>query len=247
MGLDVSIWAAFAAGVLSFLSPCVLPLVPPYLCYLAGVNLEELTEAEGAEARNAWRKALLAAFIFVLGFSTVFVAMGAGALAIGQLLREYLDILAKIAGVVIIIMGLHFMGLFKIRFLLMEKRYQTDAKPATFIGAYVIGLAFALGWTPCIGPVLASILAIAASEESVSRGAFLLAVYSAGLGVPFLLAAFAINGFLSFMKRFRRHMRTVEIVMGLFLVITGIMFLTGSMQIISTWLLEAFPALAEIG
>ncbi len=247
MGLDVSIWAAFAAGVLSFLSPCVLPLVPPYLCYLAGVNLEELTEAEGAEARNAWRKALLAAFIFVLGFSTVFVAMGAGASAIGQLLREYLDILAKIAGVVIIIMGLHFMGLFKIRFLLMEKRYQTDAKPATFIGAYVIGLAFALGWTPCIGPVLASILAIAASEESVSRGAFLLAVYSAGLGVPFLLAAFAINGFLSFMKRFRRHMRTVEIIMGLFLVITGIMFLTGSMQIISTWLLEAFPSLAEIG
>jgi len=247
MGLDVSIWAAFAAGVLSFLSPCVLPLVPPYLCYLAGVNLEELTEAEGAEARNAWRKALLAAFIFVLGFSTVFVAMGAGASAIGQLLREYLDILAKIAGVVIIIMGLHFMGLFKIRFLLMEKRYHADAKPATFIGAYVIGLAFALGWTPCIGPVLASILAIAASEESVSRGAFLLAVYSAGLGVPFLLAAFAINGFLSFMKRFRRHMRTVEIVMGLFLVITGIMFLTGSMQIISTWLLEAFPSLAEIG
>ncbi len=247
MGLDVSIWAAFAAGVLSFLSPCVLPLVPPYLCYLAGVNLEELTEAEGEEARNAWRKALLAAFIFVLGFSTVFVAMGAGASAIGQLLREYLDILAKIAGVVIIIMGLHFMGLFKIRFLLMEKRYHADAKPATFIGAYVIGLAFALGWTPCIGPVLASILAIAASEESVSRGAFLLAVYSAGLGVPFLLAAFAINGFLSFMKRFRRHMRTVEIVMGLFLVITGIMFLTGSMQIISTWLLEAFPSLAEIG
>ncbi len=247
MGLDVSIWAAFAAGVLSFLSPCVLPLVPPYLCYLAGVNLEELTEAEGEEARNAWRKALLAAFIFVLGFSTVFVAMGAGASAIGQLLREYLDILAKIAGVVIIIMGLHFMGLFKIRFLLMEKRYHADAKPATFIGAYVIGLAFALGWTPCIGPVLASILAIAASEESVSRGAFLLAVYSAGLGVPFLLAAFAINGFLSFMKRFRRHMRTVEIIMGLFLVITGIMFLTGSMQIISTWLLEAFPSLAEIG
>ncbi len=247
MGLDVSIWAAFAAGVLSFLSPCVLPLVPPYLCYLAGVNLEELTEAEGQEARNAWRKALLAAFIFVLGFSTVFVAMGAGASAIGQLLREYLDILAKIAGVVIIIMGLHFMGLFKIRFLLMEKRYQADAKPATFIGAYVIGLAFALGWTPCIGPVLASILAIAASEESVSRGAFLLAVYSAGLGVPFLLAAFAINGFLSFMKRFRKHMRTVEIIMGLFLVITGIMFLTGSMQIISTWLLEAFPSLAEIG
>ena len=247
MGLDVSIWAAFAAGVLSFLSPCVLPLVPPYLCYLAGVNLEELTEAEGAEARNAWRKALLAAFIFVLGFSTVFVAMGAGASAIGQLLREYLDILAKIAGVVIIIMGLHFMGLFKIRFLLMEKRYHADAKPATFIGAYVIGLAFALGWTPCIGPVLASILAIAASEESVTRGAFLLAVYSAGLGVPFLLAAFAINGFLSFMKRFRRHMRTVEIIMGLFLVITGIMFLTGSMQIISTWLLEAFPSLSEIG
>ncbi len=247
MGIDVSIWAAFAAGVLSFLSPCVLPLVPPYLCYLAGANLEELTGEKGDEARATARRALLTAFVFVLGFSTIFVALGAGASAIGQLLREYLDILAKIAGVVIIIMGLHFMGLFKLRFLLMEKRYQADTRPASMMGAYVMGLAFALGWTPCIGPVLASILAVAASEESVAKGAFLLAVYSAGLGVPFLLAAFAINGFLAFMKRFRRHLGLVEKIMGAFLVITGVMFLTGGMQIVSTWLLEAFPALAEIG
>lgn len=248
MGLDVSIWAAFAAGVLSFLSPCVLPLVPPYLCYLAGVNLEELTGAQDEEqAKASSRKAFLAAFVFVLGFSTVFVALGAGASAIGQLLREYLDILAKIAGVVIIIMGLHFLGVFKIRFLLMEKRYQASTAPATLIGAYVIGLAFALGWTPCIGPVLASILAIAASEESVARGAGLLAVYSAGLGVPFLLAAFAINGFLAFMKRFRRHLGTVEKIMGAFLVLTGIMFLTGFMQVVSGWMLEMFPQLANIG
>jgi len=247
MGLDVSIWAAFAAGVLSFLSPCVLPLVPPYLCYLAGVNLEELTGADAQQKRASSRKALLAAFVFVLGFSTIFVALGAGASAIGQLLREYLDILAKIAGVVIIIMGLHFLGVFKIRFLLMEKRYQASTSSATLIGAYVIGLAFALGWTPCIGPVLASILAIAASEESVARGAGLLAVYSAGLGIPFLLAAFAINGFLAFMKRFRKHLGTVEKIMGAFLVLTGIMFLTGTMQTVSSWLLETFPFLASIG
>jgi cytochrome c-type biogenesis protein len=226
----------------------VLPLVPPYLCYLAGVNLEELTGAEDEQqAKASSRKALIAAFVFVLGFSTVFVALGAGASAIGQLLREYLDILAKIAGVVIIIMGLHFLGLFKIRFLMMEKRYQTSTAPATLVGAYVIGLAFALGWTPCIGPVLASILAIAASEESVAKGAGLLAVYSAGLGVPFLLAAFAINGFLAFMKRFRKHLGTVEKIMGAFLVLTGIMFLTGAMQVVSVWMLELFPQLANIG
>ncbi len=247
MGLDVSIWAAFAAGVLSFLSPCVLPLAPPYLCYLAGVSLEELTDTATADARAASRRALLAAFIFVLGFSTVFVALGAGASAIGQLLREYLEILARIAGVVIIIMGLHFLGLFRIRFLLMEKRYQTSASPATLIGAYAIGLAFALGWTPCIGPVLASILAIAASEESVAKGAFLLAVYSAGLGVPFLLAAFAINGFLAFMRRFRKYLGVVEKLMGAFLVLTGVMFLTGAMQSVSSWLMEMFPALSRIG
>ena len=247
MGLDVSIWAAFAAGVLSFLSPCVLPLVPPYLCYLAGVNLEELTGSSEADARASSRRAFLAAFVFVLGFSTVFVALGAGASAIGQLLREYIDILAKVAGVIIIIMGLHFLGVFRINFLLMEKRYQASASPATLIGAYAIGLAFALGWTPCIGPVLASILAIAASEESVTKGAFLLAVYSAGLGVPFLLAAFAINGFLAFMKRFRKHLGTVEKIMGAFLILTGVMFLTGAMQYVSSWLMEMFPVLAKIG
>jgi len=247
MGFDISVWAAFGAGLLSFLSPCVLPLVPPYLCYLAGVNLEDLTKADGADKRAAARKAMIAALFFVLGFSTVFVALGAGASAIGQLLREYLDILAKVAGVVIIIMGLHFLGVFRIGFLLMEKRYQANTSGATLVGSYVIGLAFAFGWTPCIGPVLASILAVAASEESVAKGAFLLAVYSAGLGVPFLLAAFAINGFLAFMQRFRKHLGTVEKVMGALLVITGVMFITGGMQEVSAWLLETFPALAEIG
>ena len=247
MGADVSVWAAFIAGILSFLSPCVLPLVPPYLSYIAGVELEELTHAEGRQARASARKALLAALVFVLGFSTVFVALGAGASAIGQFMREYLDILAKIAGVVIIIMGLHFLGLFRLRFLLMEKRFHAQTSQGTLVGSYVIGLSFALGWTPCIGPVLSAILSMAATEENVATGAGLLAVYSAGLGVPFLLAAFAINGFLKFMRRFRRYLGLVEKIMGAFLVITGVMFLTGTMQTLSYWMLEMFPSLANIG
>ena len=247
MAIDVSTGAAFIAGILSFLSPCVLPLVPPYLSFMAGVSMEQMTKDEGAEAPVAKRRVMIAALLFVLGFSTVFVAMGASASFIGQFMREYLHILARVAGVVIIIFGLHFLGVFRIGFLLMEKRYQSGGTPRTLAGAYVVGLAFALGWTPCIGPVLASILAIAAAEESVAQGAGLLAIYSAGLGVPFLLAAFAINGFLGFMKRFRRHLGVVEKVMGALLVITGVMFLTGAMQYISVWLLETFPALANIG
>ena len=246
MAIDVSLGAAFAAGVLSFLSPCVLPLVPPYLSFMAGVSMEEMTKDDGVEAALA-RRVMIAALFFVLGFSTVFVAMGASASFIGQFMREYLHILAKVAGVVIIIFGLHFLGVFRIGFLLMEKRYQGAGTGGSLAGAYVIGLAFALGWTPCIGPVLASILAIAAAEESVSQGAGLLAVYSAGLGLPFLTAAFAINGFLGFMKRFRKHLGTVEKVMGALLVITGVMFLTGAMQYISVWLLETFPVLGNIG
>ncbi len=248
---QVGLWTAFTGGVLSFLSPCVLPLVPPYLSYIAGVKLEDLTasgDADAAErARAAQRRVIIAAVLFVLGFSSVFVAMGASATALGQLLRSYIHILSQVAGIIIIIMGLHFLGVFRISFLLMEKRLNVNAKPATAIGAYVMGLAFALGWTPCIGPVLAAILPIAASEESVAKGALLLAVYSAGLGVPFLIAAFAIDGFLDFMKRMRKYMGIVEKVMGAFLIITGLLFLTNNMQLISNWMLEMFPALQNVG
>ena len=193
---EITFVAAFGAGVVSFLSPCVLPLVPPYLCFLAGSSLEELTEAKADSI--ARRRVFISAFVFVLGFSTVFVALGATASVFGQLLREHLDTLAKIAGVIIIIMGLHFLGLFKFAFLNKDTRYQHSDRPRGLFGSYVIGLAFALGWTPCIGPILGAILAVAASEESVTSGAVLLAVYSAGLGVPFMAAAFGINGFMGF-------------------------------------------------
>ncbi len=246
-GETLTFGVAFLAGLASFLSPCVLPLVPPYLSYLTGATLDELTGAEDKAGevatahRNVVRRAVITALLFVLGFSTVFIIMGLAATAIGQLFRQYIDILAYVAGALIIVMGLHFMGVFRINFLLMERRLQVEAKPASLMGAYVMGLAFALGWTPCIGPVLSAILGIAASEENVARGAYLLAVYSAGLGVPFVLAAFAMRPFLAFMRRFRRNLGLIEQLMGVFLVITGIMFITGGMQTVATWLLQIMP------
>ncbi len=246
MDLNVPLQAAVVAGAISFLSPCVLPLVPSYLCFITGASLDELSDGEGASASQQ-KRAFVAALFFVLGFSTVFVALGASASAAGQLLREHLGLLAQIAGMFIIIMGLHFMGLFKIGFLNREARYHQDAKPVGLVGAYGIGLAFAFGWTPCIGPVLATILTIAASQQDVARGAGLLAVYSLGLGIPFLLAAAGVGTFLGFLKKFKGHLGTVERVMGGLLVVTGLMFLTGSMQTLSYWLIEQFPWLASIG
>jgi cytochrome c-type biogenesis protein len=246
MNLDVSIGAALAAGVISFLSPCVLPLVPPYLCFITGTTLEEL--AEGGEDQAAqWRRTMLAAILFVAGFTTVFVALGASASEVGQVLRSHLELLARIAGLFIIVMGLGFLGVFKISLLQQEKRYHHAVKPAGFLGAYAVGLAFAFGWTPCIGPVLAAILSLAASEQDVAKGAGLLAVYSLGLGIPFLLAAAGLGSFLSFQRRFRRHLVTVERAMGALLVVTGIMFLTGAMQDFSYWLIDTFPQLGAIG
>lgn len=246
MDLDVSVGAALVAGVISFLSPCVLPLVPPYLCFITGASLEELVGAKGNGAGQS-RRTLLTALCFVLGFSTVFVLMGASASMIGQVLRSHMTLLAQIAGVFIIIMGLNFLGVFRLGFLQREARYHAAQKPAGPLGAFAIGLAFAFGWTPCIGPVLATILTIAASEQDVAKGAFLLAVYSLGLGIPFMLAAAGVGSFLGFLGGFRKHMRSVERIMGGLLVLTGILFLTGSMQEMSYWLIEQFPWLATIG
>jgi cytochrome c-type biogenesis protein len=241
---NVTIVAALLAGMLSFLSPCVLPLVPPYLVYLTGTSLERLADTEaGPRVR---RETITAALLFVLGFSTVFVALGASASAIGALLRAYSGELAIAAGIAIIVMGLHFLGLTPIAWLMREKRLAL-AKPVGLWGAYLMGLAFALGWTPCIGPILAAILAIAASEETVAKGAGMLAVYSLGLGVPFIVAAFAIAPFAAFLARFRAHLGLVEKTMGGLLVLTGIAFLTGAVSEASNWLLSAFPTLAKIG
>jgi len=244
MASDVTIAAALAAGTLSFLSPCVLPLVPPYLVYLAGTSLERLAGAEPVPAVK--RDTIVAALLFVAGFSTVFVALGAGASVIGAVLRAYSDVLATIAGVAIIVMGLHFLGLTRIDFLMREKRAEM-ARPVGLWGAYAMGLAFAFGWTPCIGPILAAILAVAASEATIAKGAGLLAVYSLGLGIPFVIAALAIEPFAAFLVRFRAHLAAVERVMGGLLVLTGIAFLTGFISQASYWLLEAFPALGQIG
>lgn len=244
MNGDVTFLAALIAGLVSFLSPCVLPLVPPYLIYLAGTSLERLADKEPEPLVK--RDTVIAAALFVLGFSTVFVALGASASVIGSLIRAYSGPLATIAGVIIIVMGLHFLGLTPIGLLHRQKRVQV-AEPVGLWGAYVMGLAFAFGWTPCIGPILAAILAVAASEQTVAKGAGLLAVYSLGLGIPFIVAAFAIEPFAAFLARFRKYLRRVEQLMGALLVLTGIAFLTGSISTMSIWLLETFPILGRIG
>jgi len=244
MNSDVTYLAALVAGFVSFLSPCVLPLVPPYLVFLAGTSLERFADKE-AEPQIK-RETVAAAALFVLGFSTVFVALGASASVIGSLIRAYSGPLATIAGIAIMVMGLHFLGVTPIALLHRQKRLGVG-KPVGLWGAYVIGLAFAFGWTPCIGPILAAILAVAASEQTVTRGASLLAIYSLGLGVPFIAAAFAIEPFAAFLSRFRNHLHRVEQAMGALLVLTGIAFLTGSINQVSVWLLEAFPVLGKIG
>ncbi|HVV60871.1 MAG TPA: cytochrome c biogenesis protein CcdA [Pseudolabrys sp.] len=244
MHSDVTLFAALIAGLVSFLSPCVLPLVPPYLVYLAGTSLERLASAE-TEPRVK-RETVAAAVLFVLGFATVFVSLGASASAVGSLIRAYSATLSIVAGVVIIVMGLHFLGLTRIALLMREKRVEVP-KPVGLWGAYVMGLAFAFGWTPCIGPILAAILAVAASQQTVARGAGLLAVYSLGLGIPFVVAAFAIEPFAAFLTHFRKYLHRVEQAMGALLVLTGIAFLTGTITQMSVWLLDTFPALSKIG
>jgi cytochrome c-type biogenesis protein len=241
---DVSIPLALFAGFVSFISPCVLPLVPPYLCFLAGTTFEHVIAREPSSL--VARKEVVTAVLFVAGFSTVFVALGAGASAIGGLLRAYSDLLATIAGVAILIMGLHFLGVFRIPFLHSTARLDV-AKPIGPLGAYAMGLAFAFGWTPCIGPVLAAILAVAASETTVTKGAGLLAVYSLGLGMPFILAAFAIGPFVRTLGRVRGRLHIVEKVMGGMLVLTGVAFLMGWVTQASFWLLETFPSLQRFG
>ncbi|ODT07206.1 MAG: cytochrome C biogenesis protein [Mesorhizobium sp. SCN 65-20] len=248
MLLDVGYLTALGAGALSFLSPCVLPLVPPYLCYMAGVSVEDFKAGGAAATPKRARGALLAASAsFVLGFTTVFVALGAGASTIGQLLRIWQQELAMAAGVLIILMGLNFLGVLRIPMMSREARFRTEGKPASNLAAYAMGLAFAFGWTPCIGPVLGPILTLAGGRDTVGEGALLLGIYSLGLGIPFLLAALFSGRFMRFLSKFRVHLGKVEKVIGGLLVVAGILFLTGGIQTASYWLLERFPILGQLG
>jgi cytochrome c-type biogenesis protein len=241
---NVSIPAALLAGLVSFLSPCVLPLVPPYLIYLTGATIEHVANEE--TERTSKRAVLISAALFVLGFSTVFVLLGASASLIGGLIRAWSAQLSILAGIVIIVMGLHFLGLTRIGLLMREGRLPIP-KPVGLWGAYVMGLAFAFGWTPCIGPILAAILSVAAAEATVAKGAGLLAVYSAGLGIPFLIAAFMVERFSTLFARMKRHLANVERAMGVLMIITGVGFLTCAISGVSIWLLETFPSLQSFG
>ncbi|MDO9561847.1 MAG: cytochrome c biogenesis protein CcdA [Bradyrhizobium sp.] len=244
---NISLLGALGAGLLSFLSPCILPLVPPYLCFLAGISLDDLTRTgQGQVARRNWRVVALS-FAFVLGFATVFVALGASASLIGKAVTAHFETLGMIAGLIILILGLHFLGVFRIGLLFREARFQTSRSGAGYLGAYVVGLAFAFGWTPCVGPVLAAILIVAGVEGSAARGATLLGFYALGIGIPFLLAAFFAGHFIRLMGRMRNHMNLIEKVIGAGLVLTGVLFLTGAMPRIAGWLLQTFPALGSIG
>ena len=243
--LDLSFGAAFLAGLISFVSPCVLPIVPPYLAWLSGLSFQEVSDDEIAP--EAARRIFMATLFFVLGFATVFIALGATASVIGQTVARYFDTLSIIAGIIILVMGLHFLGVFRIGFLYREARVSVDRKPAGPVGAYVMGLAFAFGWTPCVGPVLATILFIAGSQDTALRGALLLASYAAGIGVPFLIAGAFAARFIKVTQKFKRHMATVEKIMGGFLVLTGLLFITGQMSRIAQWMIDTFPAFSTIG
>ena len=237
-----AMFVALAAGIISFLSPCVLPIVPPYLAYMSGVSLSDLSESGQSRAR-----AVVPALFFVLGLSTVFIFLGFTASAIGTVFLQYQSYFNTIAGVLVMIFGAHFVGVYRIKFLDREARIDAGDRGGSSLGAYILGLAFAFGWTPCIGPQLGAILSLAASEGSVARGTTLLAIYAIGLGVPFLLVAAFLPRLQGLMGWMKRHMEQIERVMGLLLWTIGLLMLTGGFSAFSFWLLETFPALAVLG
>ncbi len=233
---------ALLAGIVSFLSPCVLPIVPPYLAYMSGVSLNDM----GSE-RSARRRAIITALFFVMGLSTVFLILGFTASAFGAFFLQNQILFSQISGVVVIIFGIHFLGIYRISFLDREARMDAGDKGGSSFGAYVLGLAFAFGWTPCIGPQLGAILSLAASEASVTRGTLLLGIYALGLGIPFLLAAMFMTRAVGVMNKLKKHMTLIERCMGVLLLIVGIAMLTGAFSTFSFWLLETFPALGSLG
>jgi cytochrome c-type biogenesis protein len=238
---EITLLAAFAAGFLSFVSPCVLPLIPGYISFVSGVSVEEM-RGEAAAPATSRLQVFVTSLAFVIGFSIVFVSLGASATAIGKFLFARLPLLSKIAGVILIVFGLHTMGVFRLAFLESEKRMHSQRKPAGPLGAVLVGIAFAFGWTPCIGPILGGILAIAGSKNSVGEGITLLAVYSLGLGIPFLLTSLAINQFFGAAKKIRRYYHAIELTSGALLIAIGLLIITGQLTIITRYLQPYLPS-----
>ena len=244
--IEVTFAGALLAGLLSFLSPCVLPLVPAYLSYISGVTVDELRQRDAAHA-SMRRHALLQSLWFVAGFSLVFVALGASATLIGQWMLAHLALLGKVAGVIIVIFGLHYTGLIRIPFLMMEARFDAGGVNAKRgVGALLLGAAFAFGWTPCVGPILGAILAVAGAQAELMRGVALLSVYSLGLAIPFLLAALITDSFLRWSQGFKQHLDLVEKISGVLLIFVGVLIFLGSFSMVSGWLISWFPFLADI-
>ena len=236
--IDVTSVVAFTAGVFSFLSPCVLPLVPSYISFVAGMSLQEL---EGGKEGKIRRAIFLNAVLFILGFSAVFIALGASFSLLGQLLLGSIDVVRKVAGILIIFFGLFIAGILKVPFLMRERRLQLQERPAGYLGAVLVGAAFGAGWIPCVGPILGSILTLAGTSETAGRGVALLTAYSLGLGVPFLLSALALNGFNRFLQRFRPYMRLMEVGAGFLLVLIGVLLFTGYLTLLNSYLISITP------
>jgi cytochrome c-type biogenesis protein len=245
MNESVSLATALVAGLVSFISPCVLPIVPGYLSFISGVNMAELRDGQPPPGLS--RRVGLTSLVFVLGFSTVFIALGAAATLIGATLQAYKRELGMIGGVIIIVLGLHTAGILPIKWLLYEKRATVSSKPMGFLGAYLVGLAFAFGWTPCIGPILGSILFYAAQQDTVAHGIALLAAYSIGLGVPFVASGLAVNRFFAASSRIKRHMKVVEYVAGAMLVGVGLLLVTDRLTVLAAFFSRMFPGLTRIG
>jgi len=245
MTSSISLVTAFVAGLVSFVSPCVLPIVPGYLSFISGVNVAQF-KGEAAPA-HVLRRVTVTSLAFVLGFSTVFVSLGAAATLVGYYLQTYKRELAFVGGAIVVVLGLHTAGFVKIPWLLYERRAEVREKPLGLAGAYLVGLAFGFGWTPCIGPILGGILVYASQQDTVAKGVVLLSSYSAGLGVPFLLASMAIHRFFRASGAIKRHMHAVEVVSGVLLIAVGALLMSNRLEVLARWFAKAFPALTRIG
>lgn len=231
---EITILIAFFSGILSFISPCILPLIPSYITYITGISFKDLTDLS-SKTKLRWMT-ILHSFFFILGFSTIFILMGASATYLGQLLAKYQYLIMRGGGILIIILGVHFIGIINIPFLQTDKRFELKRKPIGYLGSFTVGVVFAAGWTPCIGPILSTILLYASASQNFGTGIILLVIYSLGLGIPFFLSSLAFNSFLTAFEKVKRYMRVVTLVCGIFLIFIGILLLTDTFKGISSYL-----------